>query len=83
MECSKRNSKIVGFAAMSLVVITMFATITIIASIPQAKAQSTKLPISVVGNPHDFSVGPPIPSCKADFNQGPPNDPLRGCKDTP
>jgi len=38
MKFSKRNSTVVGFAAMSLVVITLLATTTIVASIAQAKA---------------------------------------------
>ena len=40
-------------------------------------------PIGLFGNPNDFRPGPPIPSCNADFNQGPPDDPLKGCRDTP
>lgn len=40
-------------------------------------------PIGLFGNPNDFRPGPPIPSCNADFNQGPPGDPLKGCRDTP
>ena len=35
-------------------------------------------PIGLFGNPHDFRTGPPIPSCNADFNQGPPDDTLKG-----
>jgi hypothetical protein len=80
MKFWKRNSTVAGFVAMSLILMTLLAT-TVVASIPPAKAQSP--PISVVGNPHGFSTGPPIPSCKADFHQGPPNDPLKGCKFTP
>ena len=69
---------------LGVALVLYLATAIIIGSpISQVKAQSTKPPISVVGDPHDFSSGPPIPSCKADFNQGPPNDPLKGCKFTP
>ena len=58
---------------------------TTIALMPIAKAQlgNGKPPISVVGNPHGFSTGPPIPSCNANFHQGPPDDPSKGCKFTP
>jgi hypothetical protein len=59
----------------------LVAASAIIVYIPPAMAQSP--PITVVGNPHGFSTGPPIPSCKADFHQGPPTDPLKGCKFTP
>jgi hypothetical protein len=82
MKFWKRNSTVAGFVAMSLILIALLAaTTTIVVSISPSKAQSP--PISVVGNPHGFSTGPPIPSCKADFHQGPPNDPLKGCKFTP
>jgi cystathionine beta-lyase/cystathionine gamma-synthase len=64
-----------GFVAMSLLLMTLLAAATTVV------AQSP--PISVIGNPHGFTTGPPIPSCKADFHQGPPNDPLKGCKITP
>ena len=30
-----------------------------------------------------FVSGPPIRSCKTDFHEGPPNDPIKGCKATP
>jgi hypothetical protein len=82
MKFSKRNSTVVGFAAMSLILMTLLATTTIVPSIPQAKAQSP--PISVVGNPHGFSTGPPIPSCQAFLNQGPINNGhIVGCRGTP
>lgn len=75
MKFWKRNSTVAGFVAMSLISMTLLAaTTTVVAQSP---------PISVIGNPHGFSTGPPIPSCKADFHQGPPNDPLKGCKFTP
>jgi hypothetical protein len=54
---------------------------TTITSMPMAKAQNP--PIGLFGNPNDFRPGPPIPSCRADFNQGPPDDPIKGCRDTP
>jgi hypothetical protein len=81
-EVLKRNSTVAGFVTMSLILMTLLdATTTVVASIPPAKAQSP--PISVVGNPHGFTTGPQIPSCRADFHQGPPNDLLKGCKFTP
>jgi len=80
----RRNSTAVGFAAMSLILMTLLATTTIVASIPRANAQGkADPPIGLFGNPNDFRPGPPIPSCAADFDQGPPNDPIKGCRDTP
>jgi len=91
MKFSKRNSTVVGFAAVSLVVMTMLATTTIVAPIPQAIAQGQgppppgvlQGPPTHVGNPNDLSTGPPVPNCNAidqgNFN-GPPDDTMRGCK---
>lgn len=57
---------------------------TTITSIPIVLAQGkSDPPIGQHGNPNDFRPGPPIPSCKADDHQGPPDDPIKGCKDTP
>jgi hypothetical protein len=82
MEFSNRNSRVVVFAAVSLAVLTMLATITMVASIPQAMAQSP--PISVVGNPHGFSTGPPIPSCQiASVIPMPAFAHIEGCRATP
>lgn len=35
-----------------------------------------------LGNPHDLRPAPPIPSCSADFRQGPPDDEIKSCRDT-
>ena len=90
MKFSKRNSTIVGFAAVSLAVMTMLATTTMVALIPQAKAQVQAPPPGVsigqptfVGNPTGLSTGPPVPNCNAIFQgnfQGPPDDTTIGCK---
>jgi hypothetical protein len=75
---SKSNSLILG-AALVLATAT-----TLGISIPQAMAQSP--PISVVGNPHGFSTGPPIPSCQIIIagSQGPLNGGhIEGCRGTP
>ena len=63
----------------------MIATLsTTVTSMPIAKAQGQgPPPIVHIGNPHDFRPGPPIPSRNANFHQGSPNDPIKGCKDTP
>ena len=45
-----------------------------------ASAQTTPVKI---GNPNDFRPGPPIPSCNAEFNQGPPGDDIAGCRISP
>ena len=69
-----------------ILALALMATITVVAvhtSSAFAQLGNGKPPISVVGNPHGFSTGPPIPSCSADFHQGPPNDPSKGCKLTP
>ena len=52
----------------------------IILSISIAGAQTTPVKI---GNPNDFRPGPPIPSCNAKFNQGPPEDDIEGCRISP
>jgi hypothetical protein len=67
--------------AAYFVVILVLMTLSTIISIAPAMAQSP--PIGLFGNPHDFRPGPPIPSCRADFNQGPPEDTIKGCRETP
>jgi hypothetical protein len=52
----------------------------IILSVSVASAQTTPVKI---GNPNDFRPGPPIPSCNAEFNQGPPGDDIAGCRLSP
>jgi hypothetical protein len=79
----RRNSKATSFATIFLMLMTLL-TITTVVSIPTARAQGkADPPIGLFGNPNDFRTGPPIPSCNADFNQGPSDDPLKGCRDTP
>ena len=70
---------------MIVIVRVLMATIsTTVTSMPIVRAQGkADPPIGLFGNPNDFRTGPPIPSCNADFNQGSPNDPLKGCRDTP
>jgi hypothetical protein len=59
-------------------------TTVVVVQTPLALAQgNAHPPIGLFGNPHDFRPGPPIPSCSANFNQGPPNDPIKGCRVTP
>lgn len=72
------NSNQSFLAAAFMILLTMVA-ITMSMSLVKAKSP----PIGLVGNPNDFRPGPPIPSCNADFNQGPPNDTISGCRDTP
>ena len=62
--------------ATCFVVILVLMTLSTIISIAPAMAQSP--PIGLFGNPHDFRTGPPIPSCRADFHQGPPDYTLKG-----
>jgi len=45
-------------------------------------ASAQHIPIKF-GNPNEFRPGPPIPSCNAQFNQGPPGDDIQGCRVTP
>lgn len=52
----------------------------IILSVSVASAQTTPVKI---GNPNDFRPGPPIPSCNAEFKQGPPGDDIAGCRESP
>jgi hypothetical protein len=76
----RRNSMATPFMAIFLALMILL-TITIVVSIPPVMAQNP--PIGLFGNPHDFRPGPPIPSCHADFHQGPPDDPRKGCRGTP
>ena len=78
------NSKVIYLAAIFLVVMTLVITTTTVVSTAPAMAQGeADPPIDLFGNPHDFRPGPPIPSCNADFNQGPPDDQIKGCRVTP
>jgi hypothetical protein len=62
-------------------VITLAITTTYVATMcPVHTVEANKPP--KLGNPHDFRPGPPIPSCSADFHQGPPDDDIKGCRDT-
>jgi hypothetical protein len=70
-------------SAIFLVSMTLLTT-TIVVSIPPATAQGkADPPIGLFGNPHAYRLGPQIPSCNADFHQGPPDDPRQGCRITP
>jgi hypothetical protein len=79
MKCPKKEE--ISMATCFVVIFLVLMTLSTIVSIAPARAQSP--PIGLFGNPHDFRTGPPIPSCNADFNQGPPDDTLKGCRDTP
>jgi hypothetical protein len=64
--------------------IFMVATSIVLMSLsPFSSVSAQTPPIGIFGNPHDFFPGPPIPSCNAHFNQGPPDDTLKACRDTP
>ena len=66
------------FSTISFAIILLVLTpLLTIVSIEMASARETPVHI---GNPHDFRPGPPIPSCNANFHQGPPDDPIKGCK---
>ena len=66
---------------LTSLIITLAITTTYVAAIwPVHTVEANKPP--KLGNPHDFRPGPPIPSCSADFKQGPPDDPIKGCRDT-
>ena len=52
----------------------------IILSVSVASAHTTPVKI---GNPNDFRPGPPIPSCNAEYKQGPPGDDIAGCRVSP
>jgi hypothetical protein len=78
------NTTLAIMAFMAIVGVMLMALSTTVVSVPIARAQGhADPPIGLFGNPNDFRPGPPIPSCNADFNQGPPDDPLKGCRDTP
>jgi hypothetical protein len=63
--------------------ILALAIMTTVVAVQTPLALAAPAPNAHFGNPHDYKPGPPIPSCAADFNQGPPNDPQQGCRDTP
>lgn len=65
--------------ASTFATLTIFAIATLV-NVPSVMAQTDPVKI---GNPHDFRPGPPIPSCNAEFNQGPPDDPIKGCRTSP
>lgn len=65
--------------ASILVIVSAFGVTAV--SLSFASAQGP--PTGMFGNPNDFRPGPPIPSCNADFHQGPPNDEISGCRETP
>jgi len=67
--------------SMAMFLMVLISGVTLLLSLSFASAQSP--PIGLYGNPNDFMPGPPIPSCNADFNQGPPDDPMSGCRATP
>jgi hypothetical protein len=60
--------------------LVIMSIILSVQNIPFLSVEANKPP--KLGNPHDFRTGPPIPSCSADFHQGPPDDELKGCRDT-
>jgi hypothetical protein len=68
-----------SFLPVAFVMVLTVIAITISLSLVNAKTP----PIGLYGNPNDFRPGPPIPSCNAEFNQGPPNDAISGCRVTP
>ena len=61
------------FMMLSITVVAVTIPVSFVSA--QGKAHP---PIGLFGNPNDFRPGPPIPSCNADFNQGPPGDLLKG-----
>jgi hypothetical protein len=65
-----------------VIMFMLFSTI-VTATISMLQVSAQAPPIGLFGNPHDFRTGPPIPSCNADFHQGPPDDTLKGCRETP
>jgi hypothetical protein len=69
-----------SFLAAAFMILSTVIPVTVSMSLVNAQPQP---PIGLFGNPNDFRPGPPIPSCNADFNQGPPNDTISGCRVTP
>ncbi len=68
--------------ALSTTLFTILLTQVLVVSISLSLVNAQTPPIGLVGNPNDFRPGPPIPSCNAEFNQG-PDDPISGCRVTP
>jgi hypothetical protein len=67
-------------AFLEMFIILSMVMGAMILSTSVASAQTTPVKI---GNPNDFRPGPPIPSCNAEFNQGPPGDDIQGCRVSP
>ena len=63
-----------------IAIVGVLMILSIIVYTPHAMARTSPVKI---GNPNDFRRGPPIPSCNADLHQGPPDDPIKGCRDSP
>lgn len=87
MHIRSRSRSNLTILTMIVTVGVLMATLsTTMTSMSIAKAQlgNGQPPISVVGNPHGFSTGPPIPSCQVANNQGPlDNGHIHGCRGTP
>ena len=84
MKLRKRGNYMATCYSTIFLMLMTLLTITTVISIPPTTAQGkADPPIGLFGNPHDFRPGPPIHSCNADFKQGPPDDPIKGCRDTP
>jgi hypothetical protein len=66
-----------------VIIFILLSTTIVTATIFMSQVSAQAPPIGLFGNPHDFRTGPPIPSCNADFHQGPPDDTLKGCRETP
>jgi hypothetical protein len=66
---------------LSAFLITLAISTTVAATIWSVHPVEANKPPKL-GDPHHFRPGPPIPSCSADFHQGPPDDPIKGCRDT-
>ena len=77
LQKKEENRATTSFAAMFLVGLLTFSIVAVLTYIPISMAKTTPVKI---GNPHDFRPGPPIPSCNADFHQGPPADVIKGCR---
>jgi hypothetical protein len=76
----EENRATTSFAAMFLAGLLTFSIVAALSYIPTTMAKTTPVKI---GNPHYFRPGPPIPSCNAEFHQGPPGDDIKGCRGSP
>ena len=76
--------KIMIGSSLIVIAILIFPVPTVLAQTsPVLPPVAKQLFGSGTEGPNAFRPGPPIPSCNAQFHQGPPDDSIRGCMDSP